>query len=158
MATDFAPYANFRFLWNTTGPIANFRQGVPRNGTTYLIQAFMRGTAGNPEKLADVIAGESELAGYITAWATLQAGGSYQIASTGLSWNTTGLAPAGLLPGAHGKAFLGKLESLPTIVAGGQHGEARVLALNEPYGVGGIGDELRRTLGDKIRVQFNVVR
>jgi hypothetical protein len=48
------------------------------------------------------------------------------------------------------------LPSLPTITAGGQQGEARILALMDPYGPGGIGSELRSVLGDRIRIELQV--
>ena len=157
MATDFYPYANLRLL--IPQPVqapANFRTGVPLNATSWVIEAFVKGENSPTTELPSIDPMRRTLAGYITAWAVLPANTSWLAASSAFTWTTTGLAPAGLLAGAGGRGFLGVLPSLPTITAGGQQGEARILALMDPYGPGGIGSELRSVLGDRIRIELQV--
>ena len=156
MATDFAPYANLRILWTAPGTITTLRNGVPAGGTATVIEAFVKGTAASPQELASIHPQARVLEGYITAYATVPGQGSWLAAGSAFSWDTSGLAPSGLRPGAIGRALLGTLEALPTVAAGSLQGKATILGLQEPFGVGGIGAELRTALGDKIRVSLEV--
>lgn len=157
MATDFYDYANLRLLipQPATAPV-NFRSGVPSGTGSWIIQCFVKGETSAAPELPSVNPRMRVLTGYMTGWATLPASTSWLAASSAFSWNTTGLAPDGLLPGAMGRGFLGMLDRLPTIAASGQQGEATILGLAEPFGPGGIGSELRQLLGDRIRVEFQV--
>jgi hypothetical protein len=157
MATNFAPYANLRFLWIAPGTITNFRAGVPAAGPSVVVEAFVKGTAASPQELASIKPQSRLLEGYITRFATVPAQGNWLAAASAFSWTSTGLAPTGLLPGVEGRALLGTLESLPTIAAGGLQGKATIVGLMEPFGPGGIGAELRSALGDKIRLSLEVV-
>ncbi len=155
MPTDFAPYANFRFLWTPPGTITSFRSGVPAAGTPVVIEAFLKGETGTPVDMPSIKAAPRVLNGYITAYATLPAQGNWLAAGSAFSWTDTGLAPDGLLPGIEGRGFLGSLEALPT-TTGGQQGEATVISVAGVFGVGGIGAELRSVLGDALSVSFEV--
>lgn len=157
MATDFAEYANLRFRWTRTNAPANLRNGVPTAGTTYVLQAFVKASAPSPDVLPQLTAGQTVLSGYLTAYATLPNGTSWLAAASAFSWTETGLAPDGLLAGAEGRALLGRLESLPTVAPGGVEGKATIRALQQPFGIGGIGAELRTALGDKVEFIFSPV-
>jgi len=156
MATDFAPYANLRLLWLPTGTVTSFRNGVPSGGAPIVIEAFLKGQVGQPQPLPSIKAAAGSRAGYVTQWATVPTGADWLASRSAFSWNTTGLAPEGLLPGVKGKAFLGLLESLPSRSSGGMLGEATIIELYGAFGVGGIGAELRPALGDAITVTFEV--
>jgi hypothetical protein len=155
MPTDFAPYANFRFLWTPPGTITNFRNGTPSAGTPIVIEAFLKGQTGTAQELPSIGAAPRTLSGYITAYATVPGQASWLAARSAFTWTTTGLAPAGLLPGISGRGFLGSLSALPTIT-GGQQGEATVISVAGAYGVGGIGAELRAVLGDALTISLEV--
>lgn len=155
MATDFAPYANLRLLIpQPAAAPANFRSGVPTSAASWLIHVFAKGGTTAAAATPSIDPRTRTLEGYITAFATLPANTSWLQATSGLSWDSTGLAPAGLLVGAAGRGFLGVLESLPT--ATGQQGEATITALGGQFGPGGIGAELRAQLGDAITVELQV--
>jgi hypothetical protein len=155
MPTDFAPYANLRLLIpQPAAAPANFRSGVPAGAGSWLIHVFAKGPATAAPATPSIDPRTRTLEGYITAWATLPANTSWLQATAGLSWDTTGLAPAGLLTGASGRGFLGLLESLPAVT--GQQGEATITALGGAFGTGGIGAELRAQLGDAITVELQV--
>jgi hypothetical protein len=155
MPTDFAPYANVRILWTPPGQITDFRSGIPTAGDPIVIEAFLKGQTGTPQDLPSIKAAPRILAGYITAWATVPTGADWLAAGSAFSWDTTGLAPAGLLPGVRGRGFLGNLEALPA-TTGGQVGEATVISIAGMFGVGGIGAELRTALGDAISISLEV--
>lgn len=157
MATDFAEYANLRFRWTRTNAPVNLRNGVPTAGTTYVLQAFVKASAPSPDVLPQLTAGQTVLSGYLTGYATLPNGTSWLAATSAFSWTETGLAPDGLLAGAEGRALLGRLESLPTVAPGGVEGKATIRALQQPFGIGGIGAELRTALGDKVEFIFSPV-
>lgn len=156
MATDFAPYANLRMVWTPPGVVTSFRDGVPAAGAPIVIEVFLKGAVGAPQALPSVKATSGSRSGFITQWATVPSGVNWLAARSAFSWNTTGLTPDGLLPGAKGSAFLGKLENLPTRSPGGMLGQATISELFGAFGVGGIGDELRQNLGDAITVAFEV--
>jgi hypothetical protein len=157
MATDLAPYANLRLLLPQPAAVpANFRSGVPAATASWVVECFAK-REGN-----DAVAGElpsvdprrSTLSGYITAWAVLPANTSWLAVRSAFSWNETGLAPAGLLPGMSGRGILTLLEMLPTITQPTVQGEATVISLADPFGPGGIGAEVRSVLGDRIRIDL----
>jgi hypothetical protein len=60
-----------------------------------------------------------------------------------------------MLPGATGQAVLTNLTVLPTLGDGAEQGQLRILELSQPFGVGGIGIELRKALGDKFRAALS---
>lgn len=155
MATDFAPYANVRILWIPPGTITDFRSGVPAGGDPIVIEAFVKGETGTATGLPSVKDAPRVLSGYITAFATVPAQTDWLAAQSAFSWDATGLAPAGLLPGIKGRGFLGYLEGLPA-TAGGQQGEVTVISVAGVFGVGGIGAELRAALGDAISISLEV--
>jgi hypothetical protein len=154
MATDFAPYANLRMLWKPPGTITSFRAGVPAAGPAVVIEAFAKGTGRTEQDLPGAKAGSLILEGYITRWALLGSA-SWLVAGASLSWNDTGYRPAGMLPGAEGQAVLTDLSVLPTVADGAEQGQLRILELSQPFGVGGIGIELREALGDKFRAALS---
>jgi hypothetical protein len=156
MPTDFAPYANLRLLIpQPAAAPANFRSGVPAAAGSWILHVFAKGQTAAAADLPSVSPLTRTLEGYITAWATLPANTSWLAASSAFTWDTTGLAPQGLLTGMGGRGFLGILESLPAIAASAQQGEATITGLAEPFGPGGIGAELRQQLGDRIRVDLH---
>ncbi|NBT76298.1 MAG: hypothetical protein EBT15_10095 [Betaproteobacteria bacterium] len=154
MATDFAPYANLRMLWQPPGTITNFRAGVPAAGPAVVIEAFAKAKGRSEQDLPGVKAGDLILEGYLTRWALL-GNASWLVAGASLSWNDTGYRPAGMLPGATGQAVLTNLTMLPTLADGAEQGKLRMLELSQPFGVGGIGIELREALGDKFRAALS---
>jgi hypothetical protein len=154
MATDFAEYANLRMLWTPPGTITNFRAGVPAAGPAVVIEAFAKSQGRSEQDLPGVMAGSLILEGYLTRWALLGSA-SWLAAGSSLSWNETGYRPAGMLPGAEGKAVLTNLSTLPTLADGTEQGQLRMLELGQPFGVGGIGIELREALGDKFRAALS---
>lgn len=155
MPTDFAPYANLRLLIpQPAAAPANFRSGVPASTASWILHVFAKGSTAAAPSTPSIDPRTRTLEGYITAFATLPANTSWLQATAGLAWDTTGLAPAGLLAGASGRGFLGVLESLPTVT--GQQGEATITALGGAFGPGGIGAELRAQLGDAITVELQV--
>ena len=155
MATDFAPYANVRILWTPPGTVSNFRSGTPAAGTPIVIEAFLKGETGTPVELPSIGAAPRTLSGYITAYATLPAGGSWLAAGSAFTWTDSGLAPEGLLPGVTGRGFLGSLPDLPA-TTGGQIGKATVISVAGVFGVGGIGAQLRAALGDALSISLEV--
>ena len=155
MATDFAPYANLRMLWTPPGVITTFRAGVPAAGPAVVVEAFAKSQGRSEQDLPGVMAGSLILEGYITRWAALLGNASWLVAGSSLSWDETGYRPAGMLPGAEGKAVLTDLTVLPTLIDGAEQGRLRILDLSQPFGVGGIGIELREALGDKFRAAFS---
>jgi len=154
MATDFAPYANLRMLWTPPGTITTFRSGVPAAGPAVVVEAFAKSQGRSEQDLPGVKAGSLILEGYITRWALL-GNASWLVASASLSWDETGYRPAGMLPGAEGKAVLTDLTVLPTLADGAEQGQLRILELGQPFGVGGIGAELREALGDKFKAALS---
>jgi hypothetical protein len=154
MATDFAEYANLRMIWTPTGAITNFRAGVPAAGPAVVVEAFAKSQGRSEQDLPGVMAGSLILEGYLTRWALLGSA-SWLVAGSSLSWNETGYRPAGMLPGAEGKAVLTNLSALPTLADGTEQGQLRMLELSQPFGVGGIGIELREALGDKFRAALS---
>ncbi len=155
MPTDFAPYANLRLLipQPAVAP-ANFRSGVPTSTASWILHVFAKGPTTIGQATPSVDPRTRTLEGYITAWASRPANTSWLQPTSALTWDTTGLAPAGLLTGASGRGFLGVLESLPTVQ--GQQGEATITSLGGAFGPGGIGAELRAQLGDAITVELQV--
>jgi hypothetical protein len=160
MATDLLLYSNLRMLWTPPGAISNFRSGVPAAGVPIVIEAYIKGQGRAEQDLPGVTAGAVLMEGYITRWATVPTAGTPPLrinwlsAASAFTWTDTGLRPAGLLPGAQGPAVLTKLASLPTLPTGAERGEIRLVEIGQPFGIGGIGDELRAELGDKIRAAF----
>jgi hypothetical protein len=154
MATDFAEYANLRMLWTPPGVITNFRAGVPAAGPAVVVEAFAKSQGRSEQDLPGVMAGSLIVEGYLTRWALL-GNASWLAAGSSLSWDETGYRPAGMLPGAEGKAVLTNLSALPTLVDGTEQGQLRMLELSQPFGVGGIGIELREALGDKFRAALS---
>jgi hypothetical protein len=152
MATDFAPYANLRILWRPPGTITTFRAGVPAAGPAVVVEAFAKGSGRTEQDLPGVKAGALILEGYLTRWALLGAA-DWQAAGAAFSWDETGYRPAGMLPGAEGQAVLTDLTLLPTLADGAEQGQLRILEF--PFGVGGIGSELREALGDKFRAALS---
>jgi hypothetical protein len=158
MATDLAPYANIRLLIPQPVAPANFRSGVPAAAGSWVIECFVKrndGAAGDTAaSLPSIDPRRQILDGYITQWAVLPANTSWLATRSAFTWNTTGLAPSGLLPGANGRGVLTVLEQLPTITQPAPQGEVTILGLADPFGTGGIGAEVRSVLGDKIRIEF----
>jgi hypothetical protein len=155
MATDLAPYANLRILLPQPVAPANFRSGVPAAAGSWVIECFAKNSGTDPATgLPSIDPRRQVLDGYITQWAALPANTSWLAARSAFTWTTTGLAPAGLLPGANGRGILTVLEQLPTITQPAQQGEVTILGLADPFGTGGIGAEVRSVLGDKIRIEF----
>jgi hypothetical protein len=60
-----------------------------------------------------------------------------------------------MLPGASGQAVLTDLTVLPALADGAEQGQLHILELSQPFGVGGIGMELREALGDKFRAALS---
>lgn len=154
MATDFAPYANLRMLWQPPGTITSFRSGVPAAGPAVVVEAFAKGSGRSEQDLPGIKAGALILEGYITRWALLGSA-TWQATGSAFSWNETGYRPAGMLPGATGQAVLTDLTLLPTLADGSEVGQLRILELSQPFGIGGIGTELREALGDKFRAALS---
>jgi hypothetical protein len=152
MATDFAEYANLRMLWTPPGAITNFRAGVPAAGPAVVVEALAKPQGRSEQDLPGVKAGSLMLDGFITRWALLGSA-SWLVAGTSLNWNETGYRPNGMLPGATGQAVLTDLTVLPTLADGAEQGQLRILEF--PYGVGGIGAELREALGDKFKAALS---
>ena len=158
MATPLAPYANLRMLIPQPVAPADFRSGVPAADGSWVIEAFAKAVSPNAQagSLPSVDPMRLLLEGYITAWAVLPEDTIWLAAGSAFTWDTTGLAPAGLLPGAGGRGILTRLSALPTLTQPAQQGEVTITGLAEPFGVGGIGDLVRSELGDKIRVELQV--
>lgn len=154
MPTDFAPYANLRLLIPQPAVVEDFRSGVPASTASWVLHIFAKGPTTVAPGTPSIDPRSRTLEGYITAFATLPANTSWLAASSAFTWDTTGLAPAGLLVGAGGPGLLGVLEALPTIT--GQQGEATITSLGGAFGPGGIGAELRSQLGDAITVELQV--
>ena len=152
MATDFAKYANLRMLWAPPGTITTFRAGVPAAGPAVVVEAFVKPRGRSEQDLPGVQAGSLMLDGFITRWALLGAA-YWLVSSASLNWNETGYRPAGMLPGATGQAVMTDLTVLPTLADGAERGQLRILEF--PYGVGGIGAELREALGDKFKAALS---
>ena len=152
MATDFAEYASLRMLWAPPGTITNFRAGVPAAGPAVVVESFVKPQGRSEQDLPGVKAGSLILEGFITRWALLGSA-NWLAAGASLSWNETGYRPAGMLPGATGEAVLTDLTVLPTLADGAERGQLRILEF--PFGVGGIGIELREALGDKFRAALS---
>ena len=154
MATDFAEYANLRMLWAPPGVITTLRNGVPAAGPAVVVEAFVKPQGRSEQDLPGVKAGSLMLDGFITRWALL-GNASWLVAGASLSWTETGYRPAGMLPGATGQAVMTDLTVLPTLADGAERGQLRILEF--PYGVGGIGAELREALGDKFKAALSTV-
>lgn len=152
MATDFTPYANLRMLWRPPGAITTFRSGVPAAGPAVVVEAFAKPLGRSEQDLPGVKAGSLILDGFITRWALLGSA-SWLVAGASLSWTETGFRPAGMLPGAEGQAVWTDLTVLPALADGAEQGKLRILEF--PYGVGGIGAELRQSLGDKFKAALS---
>ena len=152
MATDFAEYANLRMLWAPPGVITTLRDGVPAAGPTVVMEAFVKPQGRSEQDLPGVKAGSLMLDGFITRWALL-GNANWLVAGASLSWTETGYRPAGMLPGATGQAVMTDLTVLPTLADGAERGQLRILEF--PYGVGGIGAELREALGDKFKAALS---
>jgi len=148
MATDFAEYANLRMLWQPPGTITNFRAGVPAAGPAVVVEAFAKPQGRSEQDLPGVKAGSLMLEGFIARWALLGSA-NWLVAGASLTWDETGYRPAGMLPGATGQAVLTDLTVLPTLADGTEQGQLRILEF--PFGVGGIGIELREALGEKFK-------
>lgn len=152
MATNFAEYANLRMLWQPPGTITTFRAGVPAAGTAVVVEMFAKPLGRSEQDLPGVKAGSLMLEGFVTRWALL-GNASWLAAGASLSWTETGYRPSGMLPGAIGKAVWTDLTALPTLADGAEQGQLHLLEF--PYGVGGIGAQLRVVLGDKFKGAFS---
>lgn len=152
MATDFAEDANLRMLWAPPGVITTLRDGVPAAGPAVVVEAFVKPLGRSEQDLPGAKAGSLILDGFITRWALL-GNANWLVAGASLSWNETGYRPAGMLPGATGQAVWTDLTVLPTLADGAEQGQLRILEF--PYGVGGIGAELREALGDKFKAALS---
>ena len=152
MATDFAEYANLRMLWAPPGVITTLRDGVPAAGPAVVMEAFVKPQGRSEQDLPGVKAGSLILEGFVTRWALL-GNANWLVAGASLSWTETGYRPAGMLPGATGQAVMTDLTVLPTLADGAERGQLRILEF--PYGVGGIGAELREALGDKFKAALS---
>ena len=152
MATDFAEYANLRMLWAPPGVITTLRDGVPAAGPAVVMEAFVKPQGRSEQDLPGVQAGSLILEGFVTRWALLGSA-NWLVAGASLSWTETGYRPTGMLPGATGQAVLTDLTVLPTLADGTEQGQLRILEF--PYGVGGIGAELREALGDKFKAALS---
>jgi len=146
MATDFPEYANLRMLWAPPGTITNFRAGVPAAGPAVVVEAFAKPQGRSEQDLPGVKAGSLMLEGFVARWALLGSA-NWLAAGSSLTWDETGYRPAGMLPGATGQAVITDLTVLPTLADGAEQGQLRILEF--PFGIGGIGSELREALGDK---------
>jgi hypothetical protein len=113
-----------------------------------VVEAFAKPQGRSEQDLPGVKAGSLMLEGFITRWALLGSA-SWLVAGASLTWDETGYRPAGMLPGATGQAVLSDLTVLPTLADGAEQGQLRILEF--PFGVGGIGSELREALGDKFK-------
>jgi hypothetical protein len=155
MPTPFAPRANLRLLIPQPPALpANFRSGVPPSTASWVLEAFIRGPENPGADLPSTTPQVRALSGYITAWALLPSGTSWLAAASAFTWDTTGLAPAGLAAGLGGRGYLGSLSALPTTATPGQLGEVTITSLGGRYGPGGIGDLLRTRTGDAIDIEL----
>lgn len=158
MATDFADQANLRILWTPLGTLPSFRDGLQPAGAPIVIDAFVKGPSGGGTNEPGIRAGSRSMSGFITRYATPADPDDWLTAGSGWSWTDTGLRPPGLVAGHDGlPAFLGDLFSLPTIVDGSEQGKVEITGIGGQFGVGGIGAELRASLGDAIDVVFSTV-
>jgi hypothetical protein len=124
---------------------------VPAAGPAVVVEAFAKPQGRSEQDLPGVKAGSLILECFITRWALLGSA-SWLVAGTSLTWDETGYRPAGMLPGATGQAVLTDLTVLPTLADGAEQGQLRILEF--PFGVGGIGNELREALGDKFKADL----
>lgn len=152
MATDLADYSNLRLLIKQTSVPTSLRNGVMTAGNSWIIDCYAKGEMLDAADLYSVSPRSQILKGYITRWVQLPSGVNWILGGSGLQWNTTGLAPSGLMPGATGEGFLGQLDTTLGI-----KGTSTILSLADPYGFGGIGAELREEIGDSIRIQLQIV-
>jgi len=151
MATDLAPYANLRLLMKQPVVPVSLRNGPSSTASSWIIDCYAKGEMFDTADLPSVNPRGQVLKGYVTQWAVLPSGGNWLVPSSQLQWNTTGLVPSGLRPGAIGDGFLGVLNSTD-----GRKGLATILAISDPYGIGGVGAELRQEIGDSISIQLQV--
>jgi hypothetical protein len=133
-------------LWTPPGTITNFRAGVPAAGPAVVVEAFAKPQGRSEQDLPGVKAGSLMLEGFVARWALLGSA-NWLAAGSSLTWDETGYRPAGMLPGATGQAVITDLTVLPTLADGAEQGQLRILEF--PFGIGGIGSELREALGDK---------
>ena len=151
MATDLAPYANLRLWMKQLVVPVSLRNGPVGSGGSWIIDCYAKGEMFDTADLPSVNPRGQVLKGYVTQWAVLPTGANWLVPSGQLQWNTTGLIPEGLKAGAIGDGFLGVLNS-----TNGRKGLATILAISDPYGIGGVGAELRQEIGDSISVQLQV--
>lgn len=156
MPSPFSPYANLRILIPRPAASLTFRGGSPPPNGHWLIHCYAPGPTTGATDLPTVSPRVRSLAGYITAWALLPTGGNWLAATTGFTWETTGLAPSGLRIGMGGRGFLGALPDLPTKTGTWQEGEATITSLSGQFGPGGIGAQIRARAGDAITIELQV--
>jgi hypothetical protein len=156
MATEFYEYSNVRLLIGKPAAVVNFRDGVPSSTAAWLIHVYAKGPTGGAAELPSIDPKTRVMGGYITAWAEVPAATAITAASSGFTWNDTGLAPDGLRVGMGGRGLIAKLEDLPLLTGPALQGEVSITMLSDPFGPGGIGSQIRELIGDKISIELQV--
>jgi hypothetical protein len=145
---------NLRILWTPTGEVSDLRGGVPRAGAPIIIDAYAESKGRQEVDMPGIRAGTLRLSGFLCRWVALPEGAGWLDAGTAWSWDTTGLRPPGLLPGAEGRGFWGAISSLPSTAAAEQ-GQVRILEIGGAHGAGGIGARVRLRAGDEFAAGFS---
>jgi hypothetical protein len=116
MPTPFAPYANFRALWQRpAAPAASLREGI-RPATDSVVLEFyakLQGPGGEQPGGGSIAIGAASITAYLTRWAVLPTGGNWLDAGTAWQWDQTGFRPAGLARGDKLQAWMGNPALLP---------------------------------------------
>lgn len=158
MPSPFAEFpASARMEWRR--PAANpttLRDGTRTPTVAVVIELFAKAKrsssrdASAEENLSLVAAGSAAFSSYVIRWAVVPAGDTWLGAGTAWTWDTSGLAPAGLVAGEQPhKLYMGS----PDDLAAPKAGTIRELVISQvgpDQGTGGVGAIIRESAGDKI--------
>lgn len=149
-----AALSNLRVCWQAPGAPADFRSGSGPAGAVHVIEAYAEAKGRSDRDVPGFLReGVLRLEGIITRWALLPEGAGWLDAGTAWAWQTDGLRPDGLLPGAQGRAYWGLLSELPAL-GDGELGEVTFSELGGAFGAGGAGALVRSKLGDQFVAGF----
>lgn len=153
MATPFLPFSNARLRFKRrTSRIPNFRDGGSVPEQTVVMEAFVKlvfSAAQGFEQTGATEYKQQFMSGYITRYAAIPNGEDWLDAGANWNWDESGLKPDQLDSGQKCETYIGNLKNLPN-TAGGEMGLTDFRSVILPFGVGGIGEIIRGTAGDRI--------
>lgn len=153
MATPFLEFANCRMRFpRRTSRIPNFRDGGRVAQEDVVMEVFAKlvfSAAQGFQQAGAMELKQQFLKGYICRWAVVPNGTDWLSLGTAWVWDESGQKPEGLASGQKVETWFGDLSGLPAR-DGGEQGWTDLRSVILPFGIGGIGETIRETAGDRI--------